>query len=91
MSCAFGQLLKTVFDTRMRFDAIRLSAYMDMVTCHALISFKMANEEDALVDMSENVIEDKSTSKRKGNKARTRRWTDEETDILIDMFEERAC
>ena len=57
---------------------------------HALICFKMANEEDALVDMSENVIEDKSTPKRKGNKARTRRWTDEETDILIDMFEESA-
>ena len=51
----------------------------------------MANEEDVLVDLSENVIEDKSTPKRKGNKVRTRRWTDEETDILIDMFEESAC
>ena len=51
----------------------------------------MANEEDVLVDLSENVIEDKSTLKRKGKKVRTRRWTDEETDILIDMFEESAC
>lgn len=56
-----------------------------------LIYLKMANEEDVLVDLSENVIEDKSTPKRKGNKVRTRRWTDEETDILIDMFEESAC
>ena len=51
----------------------------------------MANEEDVLVDLSENIIEDKSTPKRKGNKVRARRWTDEETDILIDMFEESAC
>ena len=48
---------------------------------HALISLKMANEEDVLLDLSENVIEVKSTPKRKGNKVRTRRWTDEETDI----------
>ena len=40
--------------------------------------------------MTENVIEDKSTPKRKGNEVRTRRKTDEETDILIDMFEESA-
>ena len=51
----------------------------------------MANEEDVLVDLSENIIEDKSTPKQKGNKVRARRWTDEETDILIDMFEESAC
>ena len=48
---------------------------------HALISLKMANEEDVLLDLSENVIEVKSTPKRKGSKVRTRRWTDEETDI----------
>ncbi|KAK2572520.1 hypothetical protein P5673_002777 [Acropora cervicornis] len=41
----------------------------------------MANEEDVLHDLSENVIKVKSTPKRKGNKVRTRRWTDEETDI----------
>ena len=64
---------------------------MDTVSRHALISLKMANEENVLVDLSENVIEDKSTPKRRGNKVRTRRWTDEETDILIDMFEESAC
>ena len=58
---------------------------------HALISLKMANEEEVLVDLSENVIEDKSTPKRKGNKVRTKKWNDEETDILIDMFEESAC
>ena len=64
---------------------------MDTVSRHALISLNLANEEDVLVDLSENVIEDKSTPKRKGNKVRTRRWTDEETDILVDMFEESAC
>ena len=80
-----------MFDARMRVDSIRLYVSMDTVSRHALISLKMANEEDVLVDLSENVIEDKSTSKRKGNKVRTRRWTDEETDILIDMFEESAC
>ena len=35
----------------------------------------MANEEDVLlVDLSENVIEDKSTPQQKGNKVRTRRF-----------------
>ena len=80
-----------MFDARMRVDSIGLFVSMDTVSSHALISLKMANEEDVLVDLSENVIEDKSTPKRKGNKVRTRRWTDEETDILIDMFEESAC
>ena len=80
-----------MFDARMRVDSIRLLVSMDTVSRHALISLKMANEEDVLIDLSENVIEDKSTPKRKGNKVRTRRWTDEETDILIDMFEESAC
>ena len=55
--------------------------FMDTVSRHALISLKMANEEDVLLDLSENVIEVKSAPKRKGNKVRTRRWTDEETDI----------
>ena len=64
---------------------------MDTASRHTLISPKMANEEDVLVDLSEIVIEDKSTPIRKRNKVRTRRWTDEETDILIDMFEESAC
>ena len=73
-----------MFDARMRVDSIRLFVSMDTVSRHALIFLK-------LVDLSENVIEDKSTPKRKGNKVRTRRWTDEETDILIDMFEESAC
>ena len=62
-----------MFDARMRGDSIWLFVSMDMVTCHALISFNMANEEDALVDMSANVIEDKSRPKQKGNKAWTRR------------------
>ena len=75
----------------MRVDSIRLLVSMDTASRHALISLKMANEEDVLVHLSENVIEDKSTPKPKGNKVRTRRWTDEETDILIDMFEESAC
>ena len=70
-----------MFDARMRVDSIRLLVFMDTVSRHALISFKMANEEDVLLDLSENVIEVKSTPKRKGNKVRTRRWTDEETDI----------
>ena len=91
MFCAFGQMLKTCFGARMRVDSIRLFVSMDTLSRHALISLKMAKEEDVLVDLSENVIEDKSTPKWKGNKARTRRWTDEETDILIDMFEESVC
>ena len=77
-----------MFDALMRVDSIRLFVSMDTASRHTLISLKMANEED---DLSENVIEDKSTPKRKGNKVRTRKWTDEETDILIDMFEESAC
>ena len=80
-----------MFDARIRDDSIRLYVSMDTVSRHALISLNLANEEDVLVDLSENVIEDKSTPKRKGNKVRTRRWTDEETDILVDMFEESAC
>ena len=63
-----------MFDARMRVDSIRLFVFMDTVSRHALISLKMANEEDILLDLLENV-------KRKGNKVRTRRWTDEETDI----------
>ena len=73
--------LKQVFFARMRVDSIRLFVFMDTVSRHALISLKMANEEDVLLDLSENVIEVKSTPKRKGIKVRTRRWTDEETDI----------
>ena len=80
-----------MFDARMRVDSIRFFVSMNTVSRHALISLKMANEEDVLVDLSENVIEDKSTPKRKGKKVRTRRWTDEETDILTDMFEESVC
>ena len=78
-----------MFDARIRVDSIRLFVSMDTVSRHALISLNMAYEEDVLVDLSENVIEDKK--KRKGNKVRTRRWTDQETDIPIDMFEESAC
>ena len=74
-----------MFDARMRVDSIRLFVSMDTVSRHALISFKMANEEDVSVDLSEYDIEDKSKPKRKENKVRTRRWTDEETDILIDV------
>ena len=74
-----------MFDARMRVVYIRLFVSMDTVSRHALISLKMANEEEVLVDLSENVIEDKSTPKRKGNKVRTKRWNDEETDILIDI------
>ena len=66
-------MLKTMFDARMRIDSIRLFVSMDTVSRHALVSLKMANEEDVLVDLSENVIEDKSTPKRKGNEVRTRR------------------
>ena len=62
-----------MFDARMRADSIRLFVSMDTVSRHALISLKTANEEDVLVDLSENVIEDKPTPKRKGNKASTRR------------------
>ena len=57
-----------MFDERMRVDSIRLFVSMDTASRHTLISLKMANEEDVLVDLSENVIEDKSTPKRKGNK-----------------------
>ena len=65
----------------MRADSFRLFVFIDTVSRHALISLKMANEEDVLLDLSEIVIEVKSTPKRKENKVRTRRWTDEETDI----------
>ena len=75
----------------MRVDSIRLFVSMDTASRHTLISLKMANEEDVLVDLSENVIEVKSTPKRKGIKVRARKWTDEETDVLIDIFEESAC
>ena len=80
-----------MFDVHMRADSNRLFVSMDTVSRHALISLKMANEEDVLVDLSENVIEDKPTPKGKENKGKTRRWSDEETDILIDMSEESAC
>ena len=80
-----------MFDARMRVDSIRLFVCMDTVSRHALISLKMANEEEVLVDLSENVIEDRCTPKRKGNKVRSKRWNDEVTDIPIDMFEESAC
>ena len=80
-----------MFDARMRADSIRLLVSMDTVSRHALIFLKMANEEDVKVDLSENIIEDKPTRKRKGNKARTRRWSEEETDILIDVFDESTC
>ena len=43
-----------MFDARMRVDCIRLSVSMDTVSRHALIPLKMANEEDVLVDLSEN-------------------------------------
>ena len=80
-----------MFDAHMRLDSIRLFVSMDTVSHHTLIPLKMANEEEVLVDLSENVIEDKSTPKRKGYKVKTKRWNDEETDILIDMFEKSAC
>ena len=58
-----------MFDARMRVDST-LFVSMDTVSPHALRPLKMANEEDVLVYLSENVIEDKSTPKRKGNKVR---------------------
>ena len=70
-----------MFDAHMRVDSIRLFVFMDTVSRHALVSLKMANEEDGLLDLSENVIEVKFTPNRKGNKVRTRRLTDEETAI----------
>ena len=53
-----------MFDARMRADSIRLFVSMDTVSRYAPISLKMANEEDGLVDLSENVIEDNPTPKR---------------------------
>ena len=78
MFCAFGQTLKTCL---MRACVLTLLGCLYSWIRHALISLKMANEEDVLLDLSENVIEVKSTPKRNGNKVSTRRWTDEETDI----------
>ena len=46
-----------MFDERMRVGSIRLFVFMDTVSRHALISLKLANEEDVLLDLSENVIE----------------------------------
>ena len=80
-----------MFDVCMHADSIRLFVFVDMVSDQVLVSLKMANEEDVLVNLSENVVKDKPTPKRKGNKARPRRWSDGKTDILIDMFEESAC
>ena len=71
----------------MRVYSIRLFVSMDRVSRRALVSVKMANEEDVLVDLSENVIEHKFTPKRKGNEVRKRRWNDEETDILIKAYD----
>ena len=48
----------------MRVDSVRLFLFMDTVSRHAHISFKTANEEDVLLDLSENAIEVKSTPKR---------------------------
>ena len=54
-----------MFDARMRVDSIRLFVFMDTVSRHALISLKMANEEDVLLDLSENVIEVYTKAQRK--------------------------
>ena len=62
-----------MFDARMRVDSIRFFVSMNTVSRHALISLKMANEGDVLLNLSENVIEVKSTPKRNGNKVSTRR------------------
>ena len=57
---------------------------------HSFLS-RWQTKRTFLVDLSENVIEDRPTPKWKGNKARTWRRSEEERDILIDMFEESAC
>ena len=75
-----------MFDARMHIDHIWLFLSMDTVSRHARNSLKMANEENVLVDVSENVIEDKPTPKWKVNKARRRRWSDDETDIFSFSF-----
>ena len=66
-----------MFDARMRVDSIRLYSW---IRCRVTRSFLSRwRTKDVLLDLSENVIEVKSTPKRKGNKVR--RFTDEETDI----------
>ena len=86
-SCLVSDVLRVwtdaenMFDARMRVALLGCLYSWDTVLRHVLISLKMSNEEDVLLDLSENAIEVKSTPKRKGNKVRTRRWTDEETDI----------
>ena len=40
-----------MFDACMRVDSIRLFVSMDTVSRRALVSVKMANEEDVLVDL----------------------------------------
>jgi len=57
-----------MFDARMHVESIRLFVSMYTVWRHTLISLKMVNEVDVLVDLSENVTEDKSTPKRKGQR-----------------------
>ena len=49
----------------MHVESIRLFVSMDTVWRHTLISLKMAKEVKVFIDLSENVIEGKSTRKRK--------------------------
>ena len=53
----------------------------------------MTNEEEALADFEIRVIEKEETPiwKRKQSKRKPRKWNDEETDLLIDLFEQNAC
>ena len=54
----------------------------------------MANEEEAFVDVVEiGEIETEKTPnrKRKQCKGKARKWSDEETDLLIDLLEQNGC
>ena len=59
------------------------------ILCHLTGSFflKMENEENVLAHLLENVIKDKPTPTQKGNKAKTRIWTNNEMDSLINPLE----
>ena len=51
----------------------------------------MVNEEEAFVDVVEIESEETPNWKQKQCKGKTRKWGDEEMDLLIDLLEQNGC
>ena len=83
MFCLFGQRIKHVW------LAHAYHTCSSLVYVRRLFSvLKMADEEEALVDVAENGdidTEEAPSHKRKQSKGRERKWNDKETDPLIDL------